>query len=150
MPYPSCRTTFCHSTSVNRASDVPTHAGSLSASCFARHACEHLQCHIHHASRPAHATSSAEAPRRTRSPAWGLLLKPPTLPYYHPCTGLSACLPVRTYVTSVPQRVYRGHRTRVLHGARLEMKRSRQRGEDAAATKIQVGWGKKHDAEVHN
>eukprot|EP00903_Cladosiphon_okamuranus_P016579 g15293.t1 len=36
------------------------------------------------------------------------------------------------------QRVYRGHRTRVLHGARLEMKRSRQRGEDAAATKIQA------------
>ncbi|CAM9975501.1 unnamed protein product, partial [Hapterophycus canaliculatus] len=36
------------------------------------------------------------------------------------------------------QRVYRGHRTRVLQGARLEIQRSRLRGEDAAATKIQA------------
>ncbi|CAM9895447.1 unnamed protein product, partial [Scytosiphon promiscuus] len=36
------------------------------------------------------------------------------------------------------QRVYRGHRTRILHGARLEIQRSRMHGEDEAATKIQA------------
>ncbi|CAM9548124.1 unnamed protein product [Ectocarpus fasciculatus] len=45
---------------------------------------------------------------------------------------------IRSIATLNIQRVYRGHRTRVLHGARLEMKRSRLRGEDAAATKIQA------------
>ncbi|CAB1118732.1 unnamed protein product [Ectocarpus sp. CCAP 1310/34] len=45
---------------------------------------------------------------------------------------------IRSIATLNIQRVYRGHRTRVLHGARLEMRRSRLRGEDAAATKIQA------------
>ncbi|CAM9318276.1 unnamed protein product, partial [Laminaria digitata] len=45
---------------------------------------------------------------------------------------------IRSIAALNVQRTYRGHRSRVLHGARLEIKRSLHRAEDTAATKIQA------------